>query len=280
MFRALGRWLKAVMYLLTGQIDAARRTLDTNPYVMRAKYGEIVREKTNRIQQYKQAVAGLIAQQEDKLAKVKTLTADVEKLERLRSGALAKAKQRVEALQAQGKSKEEVQRDEDYVKCLAAYNDFSSTLAEKQARIAELEQDVEQYGSRIKEHKVQLTQLVREIEAIKVEAVDAVADIITARQERELADALAGIGEDGTAKELQRMRELRREVKAEARISKEIAGTDARVQEREFLEYARTTSANAEFEQLVGLARAVDTAAKQVEAAKTPEAEKKSALPE
>ncbi len=278
MFRALGRWIKAVMYLLTGQIDAARRTLDTNPYVLRAKYEEIIREKTNRIQQYKQAVAGLIAQQEDKLAKVKTLTDEVEKLERLKAGALAKAKQRVEALQAQGRDKEAIQHDEDYMKCLAAYNDFSSTLAEKRARIAELEQDVELYGTRIKEHKVQLSQLVREIEQIKAEAVDAVADIITARQERELADALSGIAEDGTAQELQRMRELRREVKAEARISKELAGTDARVQEREFLEYARTTAANDEFERLVGLARAADASEKSPAAA--PQAEKKSALPE
>ncbi len=95
---------------------------------------------------------------------------------------------------------------------------------------------------------------------------------------RRLADALSGIAEDGTAKELQRMRELRREIKAEARISKEIAGTDARVQEREFLEYARATSASDEFEQLVGLARAADASEKS--AAPAPQAEKKTTLPE
>ena len=31
MFGAIGRWIKAVGYLLTGQIDSARRVLDTNP---------------------------------------------------------------------------------------------------------------------------------------------------------------------------------------------------------------------------------------------------------
>jgi len=66
MFKAIGRWIKAVGYLLTGQIDSARRVLDTNPHVIRAKYDAIVEEKIARIHQYKQAVAGLIAQEEKK----------------------------------------------------------------------------------------------------------------------------------------------------------------------------------------------------------------------
>jgi len=279
MFKAIFRWVKAVGYLLTGQIDAARRTLDTNPHVVRAKYDEIVREKTTRIQQYKRAVAGLIAQQENKIAKVKNLTEEVGKLERLKTGALAKAKQLVKKLQAEGKSKEEVQQDGEYKKCLTAYNDFSTTLGEKQDRIAELEGDIGQYGSRIKEHKVQLQHLLRDIEKIKAEASDAVADMITAVQEKELADAFAGIAEDGTAQELQRMRELRQEVKAEARISKELAGTDTRAQEVEFLEYARTSAASDEFDVLVGLAEVTD-AAVSAEEKPSPEKEQSTELPE
>ncbi len=258
MVGALVRWFKAFGYLLTGRIDSARRILDTNPHVIRAKYDEIVRDKTNRIQQYKQAVSGLIAQQENKMAKVKSLTEEMEKLENLKAGALAKAKMRVKQLQDQGKSKEDIQMDEEYMKCLTAYNDFSSTSSEKQARIDELETDVQQFGNKIKEHKIQLQQLVREIENLKSEAADTVADVITARQEKEIADAFAGIAEDGTAREIQRMRELRQEIKAEARISSEIAGTDTRMQEAEFLEYARKSSASSEFDALVGLAGQMD----------------------
>jgi hypothetical protein len=96
MFGAIGRWFKALSYLLTGQVDSARRTLDQNPHVVRAKYDSIVREKIARIQTYKQAVAGLIAQQENKMAAVKRMTEEVQNLERLKAGALAKAKQTVE----------------------------------------------------------------------------------------------------------------------------------------------------------------------------------------
>lgn len=253
MFKAIGRWVKAIGYLLTGQVDSARRVLDTNPHVVRAKYDQIIRDKVGQIHTYKQAVAGLIAQQENKIAKVKRLTEEVTQLERLKAGALAKAKQTVEQLQKSGKSKEEVQSDEDYKKCLAAYNDFSSTLGEKQDHITEDEQDVEGYRKTIGEHKVQLQQLLRDVEKLKGESADAVADIITAKQEKDLADMVSGIAQDGSAEELQQMRQLRQEVKAEARISKELAGTDTKAQEAEFLDFARKTTSTSEFDALIGL---------------------------
>lgn len=259
MFRAIGRWIKAVGYLLTGQVDSARRVLDTNPHVIRAKYDEIVREKISRIQQYKQAVAGLIAQEEAKTAKIKQLSEEVANLERLKAGALAKAKQTVAKLQSAGKSKEAIHADENYKKCLAAYNDFSSTLAEKQERIEELENNVADYKKTIGEHKVQLQQLLREVEKVRSEAADTVAEVISAKQEKEIADTIAGIAEDGTAEELQSLRKMRQEVKAEARVAKEMAGADTKAQENEFLEYARTSESTSEFDSLIGLAESAES---------------------
>lgn len=264
MFGAMYRWVKALGYLLTGQIDSARKTLDANPYVVQARYDEVLQQQTARIQQYKQAVAGLIAQQEQKLGTIRSLGEEVEKLERLKAGALAKAKERVVTLA--GKPEDVIRADGDYQKCLAAYNDFSSTLSEKQARISELEADIAQYGQRINEHKVQMQQMVRDIEKLKAESKDAMADMIAAKQEKEIADALSGIAADSTSKQLENLRSLRREVKAEARVSKELAGTDNRVQEAEFLEYARTSAANSEFDSLIGLAASKDAAAAAQEA--------------
>jgi len=277
MIGALARWIKAIGYLFTGQIDSARRVLDTNPHVVRAKYDQIVRDKVSQIHTYKQAVAGLIAQEENKLAKVKRLTEEVQQLERLRAGALAKGKQTVDRFQKEGKSKEEIHQNEDYKKCLAAYNDFSTTLAEKQAHITELERDIAGYSKTIADHKVQLQQLLREVDKIKAEAFDTVADVITAKQERDLADMLSGISKDGSAEELQRLRQLRQEIKAEVRISKELAGTDTKAQEAEFLDYARKSEATSEFDSLLGLAEKAETEAIP---AKSKTAEKSSTLPE
>ena len=271
MFGAIGRWLKALGYLLTGQVDAARRELDTNPHVVRAKFDEIVRDKTARIHQYKTAVAQIIAQEQRKLATLRELHSEVTRLEQLKAGALAKAKQVTEKLKAAGATAETIKADEDYKRCLAAYNDFSSTLAEKQARIEEIEIDLEAYKKTIGDHKVQLEALKREIDKVKGEASETVADMVTAQQEKEISDTLAGIAQDGTAQELQRLRELRTEVKAEAQISRELAGTDTKAQEAEFLEYARSTEASDEFDALLGLADEPASAAPEAEKTSLPE---------
>ena len=277
MFKAIGRWIKAVGYLLTGQIDSARRVLDTNPHVIKAKYDAIVEDKIERIHQYKQAVAGLIAQEEKKLSKIKQLTSEVENLERLKAGALAKAKQTVEQLKTTGVSEEAIHDDENYKKCLTAYKDFNSTLSEKQERISELEADIEGYKNNISDHKIQLQQLLRDVEKVKAEAADTVADVITAKQEKELAETFAGIAKDGTAEELQNLREMRQELKAEAKITKELAGTDTKSQEAEFLEYARQSESTSEFDALIGLA---SEAPAPKETNKEKEDKDSSALPE
>ena len=260
MFGAIGRWFKAVWYKITGQIDQARRGLDTDPHVMRAKFDDIIKGKVNQIHTYKQAVATLIAQQEKKMAKVKSLTEEVQKLENLKAGALAMAKQAVAKLQGEGKTKEELHADPDYKKCLTAYNDFAATLTEKQDHIKDLENDIGEYDGSIANHKINLQQLQRDIEKLKSEAADAVADVITSKEETELADMINGISKDGMAKELQNMRDLRHEMRAEARVSREMAGTDSKAQEAQFLDYARSNTATDEFDALLGVAEGTEGA--------------------
>ena len=277
MFTALARYLRAFGYLMTGRIDAARKELSTNPYVIQATFDKIVEENTRRIQQYKDAVAAMIAQQEKKLATIKSLSNDVANLERLKEGAAAKAKLTVDRLKAQGVGMDTIKQNEEYMKCLAAFNDFSSTLQEKNARIAELEADVKQLGDNIGGHKVQLQSLLREIDTLKEEAAATVADMITAKEEEEISNMLAGISDAGHAKELQDMRDLRQQQKAKARVSRELAGTDTKRQEAEFLEYARQGVATDEFDKLIGLASQADAEA---DGAAAEQERVKSRLPE
>lgn len=254
MFGAIGRWFRAAGYFMSGNIDASRRSLDTNPHVMAARYDDVVRDKTARFHQYKQAVAGLIAQQEGKIHTARKLTEEIRKLESLRQGALAKAKKKVEELKAAGVPQDQIKQDEDYMKCLSAYNNFTSTLSEKNRHVEDLEKDIDDYGARIKEHKLQMQGLMREIEQVKAESKDAVADVISAKEEKEIADALAGLSQEGSDADLQELRKLRTEVKAEARISKELSGSNERALEEEFLAYARQSESSNEFDALIGLA--------------------------
>ncbi|MBI3469087.1 MAG: hypothetical protein HY000_39285 [Planctomycetes bacterium] len=277
MFGAIGRYFRAFGYLITGRIDSARKELSKNPYVIQATFDRIIQEKTTSIQQYKDAVSTMITQQEKKLGTIKNLTEEVNKLERLKEGAAGKAKAVVDKLKTQGASQEAIKHNEEYTRCLAAFNDFSSTLQEKNARIAELEGDVRHLGDNISNHKIQLQQLLREIDKLKEEAAATVADMITAKEEENIANMIAGISEDRFAKELQDMRDLREQQKAKARVSREMAGTDTKRQEAEFLEYARTGVATDEFDRLIGLAAQTDTGAA---AAPEPAEKVKTQLPE
>jgi len=253
-------------YLVTGRIDRARQELSKNPYVVQATYDRIIREKRDRIQQYKEAVFRMIAQQEKKTAKIKQLSEETNRLEQLKEGAAAKARKVVEQLKAQGLSLDQIKQHEDYLKCMTAYNDFTSTGSEKSAHITELEGDVNELTQTIGGHKVQMQQLLRDLDKLKEEASAAVADMITAKEEEEIADMISGISQDRTSQELTELRDLRQQQKAEARISREMAGTDTMQQEAEFLEYARTHVATDEFDKLIGLAGETDSK----EAAETP----------
>jgi phage shock protein A len=258
MFRAIANLFRKIGYLLTGKVDSASEGLSQNPQVIRANFDRIIDEKKARIGQYKDAVARMIAQEENKLARIKDLTGEIERLEKLKEGAAGKAKSVVEWLRGEGKSMTEIKANEDYQRCLSAFNDFTSTLKEKEQHVAELEADVNELESTIGHHKVQLQALLREIDKLKTESSETVADVITAREEQQINDMLAGVSTDRTGRELEELRELRQQAKAGARVSREMAGTDTKVQENEFLEYATKSASASEFDRLIGLAEEVE----------------------
>ncbi len=250
MFRAIGRLLRAIGYLFTGRIDKARMALMTNPNVMQANYDEIITDKAKNLGILKQATGGLISQQESKVEKVKQLTAEIQKHEQLKAGAAAKAK----ALVAKHNGDAEaVKKDPDYVKCQAAFRDFSSTLDEKVKMVHELESDVQRLGTSIEEKKASINSLLRQIDSLKAEKHEAVAEVISAKEEQAIADMLSGISEDRANKELQELRDVRRNAKAQARISREVAGVTAQQTENEFLNYGANAASDNEFDKMIGL---------------------------
>jgi phage shock protein A len=252
MFRAIGRYFRALGYLMVGKVDRARQALSTNPDVVRATFDRVIQEKKNRIQQYKDAVGAMITQEEKKKSTLARLTEEVQRLQKLRDGAAAMARKVVERHNG---DTEAVKSDPEYVKCQAAYKDFTSTLEEKEERCREIENDLKELTTTISGHKTQLESLLRDLEKIKEEKHSTVADMMTAKEEKEISDMLVGISNDRTSEELQEMRDIRERSKATARVSREIAGTDAKRSESEFLEYATKTVANDEFDALIGLSK-------------------------
>lgn len=252
MFKAVGKYFRAVWYLMTFRVDKASETLRMNPGVMSANYDRIISEKKQRLNQYKDAVSAMIAQEEAKKEKLRAVTEEIGKLEKLRSGAAAKAKKLVE--QYAGDT-EAVKNDPEYLKCQSAFKDFSSTLAEKQKRASEIDEDLKQLVSNVSGHKTQIQTLMRELDRLKEEKHDAVADVLSASEEKQIADMMTGLTNDRTSEELHELRELRQKSSASARISRELAGLDTKKAEAEFLEYTQASEADDEFDALIGLAK-------------------------
>ena len=259
MANGITRFFKAIWYTLTGRAHESADRMMENPEAVRGAYEDIISDNKRNIQSYKQAIGQLIALVEQKRSSVKTLTDEVSNLEELKTGAIAKAQQTAADLQKEGMAPEEVKQHAEYTRCVTAYQEFSTNLQEKEARITELENEIEQAQADIDSHKVQITSLHRDLEKIKNEQSEAVADLITAKEQEEIADMLSGISMDGPSAELTRMREIREKAKGRSKVAQELAGTDSKSEEDEFLTAARASSTSDEFDALIFGAQQADT---------------------
>jgi len=269
MFKAVGKYFRAVWYLMTFRVDKASETLRMNPGVISANYDRVIEEKRSRLNQYKDAVSAMIAQEESKKEKLRAVTEEIGKLEKLRGGAAAKAKSLVDKYNGDVNA---VKNDPDYIKCQSAFKDFSSTLAEKQKRATEIDDDLKQLVANVSGHKTQIQSLMRDLDKLKEEKHDAVADVLSASEEKQIADMMTGLSNDRTSEELRELREMRQKASAGARISRELAGMDTKRAEAEFMEYAQASEADDEFDALIGLSKKETAAPTQQHETKIPEA--------
>ena len=267
------RFFRAIWYTLSGRAHESADKMLEDPNAVRGAYEDIIKEKMQNIQRYKSAVGQLIALVEKKKTSLKSLTEDVEKLERLKSGAIEKAKSTASDLQKDGLSDEEIKQHSEYVRCVTAYQDFASTLEEKNSHITDLEEDIERAQSDIESHKIQMQGLHRDLEKIKTEQSETVADLITAKEQEQIADMMSGISTDGTSEELTRMREIREKAKGRSVVAQELAGTDSRAEEEEFLAAAQSTAASDEFDSLIFGAQKTDAPAKTEDTVDTKESD-------
>ena len=148
-----------------------QKILINNLYAVRGTYEDIINDKKDNIQRYKQAIGQLIALIESKKSSLKGLTEDIDKLEKMKVGAIAKSKNVSSELKLSGLSDSEIKQHPDYIKHVNTYNDFNSTVNEKKARIDKLEEKIASAQQDIEHHKSNITQLHRDVEKIKTRTI-------------------------------------------------------------------------------------------------------------
>lgn len=253
LFSAVGRWFKAIGYLFTGQVDSARKVLDSNPHVMNAKYDEMISSLSLRINQYVDAAAKVSAFSAQKKAALLVNAGEIEKLQKLQVGAMNMGKQVSASLQSKGI---DPASDVEYIQHRSAHNDFSSTLLEKMKTKKELEDSIAESERNNKNNLATLKTLQREYQELKKEQGEMVGRMISANVERELNQMVAGLDANtgNVLNERNKIREMVMEAEAGAKITGQVAGTDARRAEEEYLSLAVSSAANSEFDAATGVA--------------------------
>jgi archaellum component FlaC len=245
--------MRAFFGWIHGFWDSKASKLSENEYVMGATYDASIEKKIGRISTIKTAVENEIRIRERKALEVKNLTQEIAHKQELMDGALAKAKSVAAQLQSQGKTAEQIKADQDYIVCQSGYNNLNTAVGEKQSRLKALENEIAEANKQIGVHKAWLQSVQREIEKLKQEKHEAIADVQINREAAAIADVLSGISRDDTDQDLIAAREARQNVKARAQVSSELAGNDVNAAEEQFLQFARQSASASKFDALIGL---------------------------
>jgi DNA repair exonuclease SbcCD ATPase subunit len=258
LFGAIGKMFRAMLYTLAGDVSKWSEVWETNPGYVRAEYEEIVKDHMKSINETTDAVAGIMEINTQKQHNLETINKQCEDLKRKQLGAQAKAKKQVEKLQAEGKSMAEIQADPDVLKCSGFYEDFTSSLANKEEEAQRLESEIEKHEADLSKYKNQLSRMHAELKRIKQEKHETIADLEIAKQEEKVNQAILGVSESKTEERRQRIQELRRKRRAKADITAEMAGLETEDAEQEFLDYATTSEAQSDFFGSIGIGNEFD----------------------
>lgn len=251
MFGAIFRYFKYACYMVIGKWDAAADALASNKHVMKATYDRSIKKSEERFGTVKDAVAELINIEQTRKMEIKELGNKVDHLTKVKNGAQVAMQKRLNDLKAQGKTKEEILADVEFIKHRAAFEDASSTLGETTKRMDDKENDLKTRQQQIATYKAELQSMQRSAQSLREEQNEAIADVAIAEQQEAINSMIAGIQSDTTDKDLSAARAARQRAKSKATITAELAGNDARLAENEYLDYAAKQAANTELDGLL-----------------------------
>lgn len=247
------RLIRALWYYCTGRFSKGYQVLMGNEYVMGATYDQAISKQEHRFQAVRESVASLMSIKLQNTERIKALGAEIEKLTNVKNGAGIAAKKRAEALQTAGKEEAAILADPEVIKWQGIFHDAASTLKAKQEETKVLEAQLAERSRQIASYTAELQQMQRNVVNLRQEKHTAIADTQIAKQQKAINDALAGIADDTTDKDLQAAREAHRKAINEATISADLAGADASRAEAEALHFAEKAAADSEFASLLNL---------------------------
>lgn len=221
MFSAIGRLIKNLFYLVTGQMNKVSRKMEIDPTVVNETFNAELKKRQGQIQQFQTAIAEIMVITDKKQREVISLKKDIEKWTQLKSGAARKL-----GILSQGMTREEAEQNPEFVKVRADFNNFASTLEEKKTRLTDIEADIELKTKALHKHENDLRQMNAGLQRLEQEKSETKADIILAQQTKHINETLAQLGEFGHSEQLEGIRQQRETLNAEAKLASTLNATE------------------------------------------------------
>ena len=221
--------IKAADEQFAGSVDGISAAFDIQKDKMVAQY-----------QGLRDAISEVEAVLEDKRARLHALNQEEEDLLGKREGALAMA----EKAKAANDMKE-------YEKHSHAFERFQVRIEEIDAAQERLNKEVTEASAQMDKYMLQLSDFQAQIEKMPQEKAETIADFVSAKQIIELNDRLQGLETSLDKGPISAVLEANKRLTAKARISQKLANADVRLQDKEYEQAGRESTARLKMEQML-----------------------------
>lgn len=229
-------------------IRAGDDMVSSSPEAINATYATAINDAKKRYKEMEKAVA-LLAVQKDKTENMlKDLDRQEEDLRRKLEGALASA--------------EADPSDPSHREAGTRYLANMKEIDEKQARLTS---ELEGQQAKVYEYQVKLRSFMDEINKLKREQGEMVAEMVSAQQMVQLEDRLKGLGETAVDESLVAIRDKVANLKAQARVAAEMRGSTLSAQDETYERLGSQREAASQFDELLKARSAQKAGAKEKE---------------
>jgi len=187
---------------------ATDKLLTSSPEAIRNQFRKTREDWSKDYTEMKSAIAQLMQLRDTKVDEAKRLQTLVGEVETKMHGAITLYKQ----------SQDEAMREE--------YSKLAYVKEESEAKILALSTEVGEQNTLIDNYKSRLNGLKQDLDNLKKEEAETIADIVSSKKINELNDKLQGLSHNYQTKNLEAIRDARKQIKSVAKLGSEISGLD------------------------------------------------------
>jgi phage shock protein A len=215
-------------------IGAGDNVVSSSPEAIRATYATAIDEAKRRYKDMEKAVALLAREREKTEMSLKDLQREELEVQRKLDGSLASAEAEPE--------------NPAHREAGARYISRIKEIGEKQTKLAE---DLETQKNKVEEYKMKLRSFTDEIEKLKKEQGEMVAELVSNQQVVQLEDRLRGLGETSVDESIVAIREKVAGLRHQAKIAAEMRGAALESQDAAYERMGAEREATARFDELL-----------------------------